>query len=547
MALQIDIKTNDEFARSAYAAADALDQVAAKEKIVDGIANKIGASYKAAAANAKDLAAYAAKAAGISAAPAAGKKSGEDTSKTKAADKAAAAAKKAADAEKKKKDRDRESLETLKKLPFALGAAAVSAAALGTAIAFAAKSAFDAKQEAAALIDAFTGKRGPEHLKLLDTLATNLGASFTDVRGKFVEFRQAGLDNKLSFALIKMRADLMAVGLSAAAADKEVARVTGAADGRNNVAARRALAEISRAYHGIGDGAAAAAKSAVTFEGAQNKISNYVGEELSALWKDISPEIGKAAHTLADFALDLLKSDEGKEVIAGVAAAFKSVAAAVTSENLTTGLNVIKAVGAAIYDVFDGVGTAIGWAASKAVDLFEAFDSVSAKWFGWQQDLVLAAYDFGADLVAGIVKGIGSKISDATSAAADLAKNIAGSFADVLGIKSPSKLFAEYGRNTVEGYERGERQAIGTSSMPLQLAAAEPIPAPEVVQEAVAIAAPRSTQDRSSSAGDVDQSRSIVIEQLIVQGNANAEEVGRAVRQQLQLLLQAGALSRGLT
>lgn len=532
MSLQIDIKSNDAFAKSAYEAADALDKVAAKEKTVDAMAEKIGASYKQAAASARDLSAYTAVPA-VAAKPSGGggdKKSGGDKA-AKAADKEAAAKKKAADAEKKKAEREKESLETLKRLPFALTAAAASAAALAAGIAYAAKSAFDAKREAAALIDAFTGKRGPEHLALLDKLATNLGASFGDVRGKFVEFRQAGLDNKLSFALIKMRADLMAVGLSAAAADKEVARVTGAADGRNNLQARRALAEISRAYRGVGDGAKAAAFAATSLEGAQNKLGNFAGEELAQLWKDIGPDIGKAAHALADFALDLAKSDEGKAALAAVRDGFKAVAEVVTNENLTTGLNVIKAIGMAIYQVFDIAGKEIAFAAVKAV---EAVDWITEA-LGGLVDKAVEMFPSGAAIVDGLIDGITGGAKKAAAAAVDLANTIAKSFADTLGIKSPSKLFEGYGKNTVQGFERGEQAELSSAGMPLQQAAAEPVSKPGV--------SPQGQSQRVSAGGG---GYSVTIEQLIVQGGGDAEEIGRSIRAQLQRMLQDLSLSQGV-
>lgn len=79
-------------------------------------------------------------------------------------------------------------------------------------------------------------------------------------------------------------------------------------------------------------------------------------------------------------------------------------------------------------------------------------------------DAVSDAYDYlgsvdwaesGANIVNGLVDGIRSKIPDATGIIGELAKTIAKSFTDRLKIASPSKLFASYGRNTVEGYAEG--------------------------------------------------------------------------------------------
>lgn len=79
-------------------------------------------------------------------------------------------------------------------------------------------------------------------------------------------------------------------------------------------------------------------------------------------------------------------------------------------------------------------------------------------------DAVVDAYDYlggidwaeaGGNIVSGLVAGIKSKIPDATGIIGGLADSIAKSFTDRLKIASPSRLFATYGRNTVEGYEQG--------------------------------------------------------------------------------------------
>lgn len=575
MALSIDIKANDAFEKSALAAAAALEKTAKHEQNVDAMAKRIASSYKDAAVSAKDMAKYT-------------EAYGKRTEKTYGAsekiaqvgkkDRAAMLAQvnKAYAVEKKVVDKEKEQEKLIKKgaiayaaVTGAIVASVAAVGALGVAIGVSAKGAFDAKRNAAALLDAFTARRGPQALQMLDGLATKLGQSFGDVRQQFVEFRQAGLSNALSAKLIKMRADLIAVGLSAEAADKEISFVTSAADGLGNVAAQRRMAELSRAYGGVGSGAKAAAFALTSVSAAENKIGNVVSEKLAGLWEKIGPAIGKAANQLADFAVKLINSDKGQAAIEGIANAFIKVAGAVgpaldglgkvfdvLSENkiaVVTGLTfAVGALGVAIVSAFGpaivaATGAALAFAAlplavaAAAVGVGLAVQAIVKHW-DVIEDIAKAAYRWGSDIVTGLVDGIKAKVSSAVDSVKGLAGDIAGAFTKALGIQSPSKLFAEYGRNTVAGFEKGESEAIARSTaMPLQEAAAEPVATP----------APRgatSTPSGGSSAqaGGGRGGLSVVIEQLNVQGGGDPEAIAIAIRRELTALLMSGELSRGL-
>lgn len=530
-ALTLNIKTTNELEKSALATANALDHVADKETKVNALVTKIGTSYRQATAAVNGYAAAVDKATP--------KKTGKDgvafddkaSKKMVTAQSAVAKAeKKAADQEKKKKEQQKESLATIKALPLALAGAAAAAGALGLAIAVGAKAAYDSKREATALLGAWTGQRAPQALKLIDGLAGQLGMSFEEARRKFVEYREAGANNKVAAQLLKTRADLIAVGLSADQADKEIAKV-GAA-GRDIYGQARALSEIQRAYGGVGSGAKAAAFAATSLSAAQAKLSNVYADKMSKVWERIGPAIGGAANRLADFLVKMADSDEAQAVIDGFVNGVTMLSDALNSDTLTTGLNVVKALGAAVGDVFEFTGKVIAFGASEAVN---AMAWLTDK-VGEAVDYLVDAFPDGAAIVDGLINGIVDRSAAAVDAVVGLAKGIAGGFADALGIKSPSKVFAEFGRNTVQGYEQGEKRALATANMPMQeLAAAEPR---------------ERSGGRPGAAGGLSASeggRTIVIEQLIVQGGGDVNQIATAIRRELQLLLQAGDLSRGLT
>lgn len=75
-------------------------------------------------------------------------------------------------------------------------------------------------------------------------------------------------------------------------------------------------------------------------------------------------------------------------------------------------------------------------------------------------DLPGKIIDIGADLVDGFVRGITSKIGEAARAAARMAQDAYNAAKRVLGIASPSRVFASIGRDTIDGYLVGLRERI---------------------------------------------------------------------------------------
>lgn len=65
----------------------------------------------------------------------------------------------------------------------------------------------------------------------------------------------------------------------------------------------------------------------------------------------------------------------------------------------------------------------------------------------------------GVDLIGGLVKGIFQAAGSVGSALLKIAQDAVGNFLDFLGIHSPSRLFAGFGRNTVQGLVQGLRKS----------------------------------------------------------------------------------------
>ena len=118
----------------------------------------------------------------------------------------------------------------------------------------------------------------------------------------------------------------------------------------------------------------------------------------------------------------------------------------------------------AVYGLAGGVallGAAMAAAAIPLALPVVAIGAVVAAVYGAVEEVK----EFGPRLIDGLVDGIRSGIKRAVSAARDLAQGVKNAFAGALQIHSPSRVFAEYGRQTAAGYEQGvEGGSDGTQS-----------------------------------------------------------------------------------
>ena len=517
MALEIDIKANDDFEKSALRISDALEKIAKEETKINALSNKLGVSTKQIAA--------------------AEKRAGAD----QVAEQKKIQAETAAKAKAEEDFNDKLGLGVKGILGFAAAAVGAVAATyeLGKNLAEAAYNADAAREGSAALVKAFSGNAGDSVIKQLDEQAKQLGESVVDVRNQFVEYRKAGVDSQIADALIKTRADLVAMKVPAKEADAAIAHVLAAGHDKNEALAQ--LGFIKKAFKVAGDGAIAAKVAIGSVASAQAQIHDDVEKTLANIWKRIGPDIGEAAHRMADFVEKLLDSEEGKEAIDDIAKAFHVLADAVTSDNIITGFNAIHAVASAISTVFDDVGTAIGFVASEIADFIG--DAKLGDLLNPVAFLEKKAVGFGSSIVSGLVEGISGSKNEANDATAELAQGAGDAFAKTLGIHSPSTVFSGYGEDTVDGYEQGQKKAIGEEPMPIVSAAAEQ-PEPHTAQLAAAEQPAQLAASQSNTT--TDQSRTITIEKLEVHSSGSPQDVARSIRQELQLLLRAGDLSRGM-
>ncbi|GAA3022208.1 phage tail protein [Microbacterium dextranolyticum] len=112
----------------------------------------------------------------------------------------------------------------------------------------------------------------------------------------------------------------------------------------------------------------------------------------------------------------------------------------------------------AAVELFTGIVTAIPQIIPQLVD---ALITLAPVMIDALARLVPALIKAGIDLIAGLVKGLWNAAGSVGSALIEIAKSAIGGFLSLLGIHSPSRLFAGYGGNVIDGLVKGLRGGEG--------------------------------------------------------------------------------------
>jgi hypothetical protein len=553
--IQVNLVSGGDLLPDAIATANVLEDIARQEKRIAGVAKMLGVEHKKVAAaikeadrNAKSLADRQAKAA------AAAKKRAQQASAQEAA------------ATKQRGEAQMKFLRGAGVAVALIAAAAVAAGAVAYAIGKAAAEAGKAQQSAKGLMGILTGGRGTEALALVDGMAKKLGVRFEVARDQFVKFRQAGLDNKQSAALMKLSADLNAIDPSGAAAEEAISKVL---DKKGGSGTEALMALLAKQAGVAGDGALAAAKSVSTWSGAMARIDNTKTEVLQKIWERIGPSVDKAGTRVANFIEGFANSRKGAAVIEWIGKAFDGISRAIElaepivsafidglSEVLGELAPVFEEVGAAVSELFGSntsnamslvtaaartFGMALGFVASGVgivVGAIAGLVAISAVIQAKIYDMIGAVGKLGIEFAAagvavvdGFIQGIKSRFSAAVNMVSNLASQVSGKFKSALGIASPSKVFAEYGVNTGEGYEKGVDKSMPDGSE----MAAKMLPS-----------APSRASGSAPSGGGGGGGLVVNIAAINVVGGGTADENAKSIRAELTNYLSASLLSKGI-
>ncbi|MEQ5834212.1 hypothetical protein [Marinobacter sp. NFXS9] len=173
--------------------------------------------------------------------------------------------------------------------------------------------------------------------------------------------------------------------------------------------------------------------------------------------------------------------------IIGLAGGLPAIAAGIKAIGLAIAANPIgliitgiaAAIGGAVYLIYKNWDGITGWFSDRWRDIKAAFDgglsgigklilnwsplglfykafSKVLSWFG--VDLPDTFTGFGSQILEGLVGGITGGLKKVKDTIVNAGKATIGWFKDVLGIKSPSRVFMGAGRDTLEGYRKGLEQ-----------------------------------------------------------------------------------------
>jgi|TARA_Y100000034_G_scaffold127890_1_gene181523 phage-related protein len=104
------------------------------------------------------------------------------------------------------------------------------------------------------------------------------------------------------------------------------------------------------------------------------------------------------------------------------------------------------------YDILPKFGGALADFGIKVRDTFVKMGRTIWNAVTW---LPRKIYEIGRKIIEGLINGIKSMFGSLGNIAKSIGKKILGPFAGILGISSPSKVFEQYGKDTVAGYVAG--------------------------------------------------------------------------------------------
>ncbi len=343
----------------------------------------------------------------------------------------------------------------------ALLASAVASGVLLAGIAAVAFKAAETKRSARAMLDVLTNGRGDKQLAQIDSLAQKLGQDINDTRDRFIEFRRAGLDNKQSAQLVKLRADLLTIEPSGKLAEEAVSKVLAftSPNGRQTAvqaeAAAKAMKLLAKQAHIAGDGSSAVSASLTTVKGAMARLDNAKIKAFEEIGDRIAPALNEAASSVATLVEKFLASKSGRELIDSLVIGITKFAHGVddAATLMTRALGnpavqfAVRGLGKAIEFTGDAVGTLAGGLILLPKIMSEALLALGKA--------ELEAVNWGKRIVEGLIRGMVETVPKLLDITGNIGVELGKKFASVLKIQSPSLVFKGFGVHISEGLQLG--------------------------------------------------------------------------------------------
>lgn len=176
-------------------------------------------------------------------------------------------------------------------------------------------------------------------------------------------------------------------------------------------------------------------------------ISDKLGPIMRWLADEIAPKVWDHLQKIANIVMDY------------VVPAFIEIQKKV-AEFIVKLVEVGIKIGAFVVGAIDDVGRFVGGVGEKIGEAIEFFRGLPGRITDAIGDLGSLLYDAGADIIRGLIDGIRSMFGRVTDVVSEAANLIPGPIKSVLGINSPSTVFAGFGENLMQGLSLGIQSGL---------------------------------------------------------------------------------------
>ncbi|MEI6001129.1 phage tail protein [Paraburkholderia bengalensis] len=263
--------------------------------------------------------------------------------------------------------------------------------------------------------------------------------------------------------------------------------------------------------------------------GAVIQLAPTIISSLIPAFQTLIPAIAQLAPSLVQIVQAFTKL---MPVIVPVVQIVINLAAAVVQAGASIASFLIGGISRLVGVLADCVGAVAEWVGSWSSGVQQVSDFVGqlpGKIKSWFDDAGSWLIEAGKNVVQGLINGIGSMISSAVSKAKELASSVKNAVTGFLGIHSPSRVFAEIGQFTAEGFGNGFEEGFQPVIEKAKALAAELSQAMESGVDPSGILAGISTKELKQYSAALEQER----KRIQVEKNAIPKEdkAGRAALQ----------------
>jgi tape measure domain-containing protein len=200
----------------------------------------------------------------------------------------------------------------------------------------------------------------------------------------------------------------------------------------------------------------------LTFWQTIQPIRDFIANQFKAAWNDLKNSFESIKNSLAPFMpqLKMLGILLGAVILtplivltAALVTAIAVFVAVVTVVARVVGW--LSTLQAAFMNVAAGIQSAVNSRIGAVINFFETMPGRIARAVGNMGNLL---YGSGVDIVNGLIRGIQDRANAAINSVSNLGHRISGAFKSALGIRSPSKVFASFGKNIDDGLAKGITQ-----------------------------------------------------------------------------------------